>query len=188
MLIIESYKVEYKEQIQDICHATCWEHFKKNQKLQQCMNLMYVDYYMDFEPHNVLVAKDSESGNIAGYIVFSTNPKLYKEKNLKVFFPEILKRCFYLAIFHLICVNQSLKYDKIYGGGFHINISPDYQKQGAGKLLMDAAAKKLKDQNIQYMYLITASRKTTGYKFYTHIGFKEVHRYINGTIALAKPN
>ena len=65
-----------------------------------------------------------------------------------------------------------------------MNITPKYQKLGLGKRLLDVMAKHLSLYGNSYLYLITENKRTRGYGFYKHYGFKEVKKYFTGSLAL----
>ncbi len=185
-LIVDSYKEKDKETVRSICVQTAWKQFTRKPDHIRCVELMYVDYWLEQEPENVLVIRDTETGKAAGYIEASTDQEKFARVQKERYIPEILKRSWLLGNFHRICVGQSIKFDRKYGGGFHINIDPAYQGKKLGPVLMNAMAEHLAAKGIENMYLITQNRKTRGYGFYTHIGFKEVKRYWNGSVALVK--
>lgn len=184
---IEYFKEEYRRQIQKIVVDTAWKSLRKG-RYAECIKIMYVDYYLDYEPHNVLVAIDNETKQVAGYIVCSTDAKLFLESQRKIYIPKLRRLSLILSSFHKICVKKSHELDVLYGGGFHINVSVDFQSKGIGPSLMKSMATHLKANGVNHMYLITQNRKTKGYGFYTHIGFKEVKKYFLGSIALVIDN
>ena len=103
----------------------------------------------------------------------------------KIYLPEIRKRNFFLYIFQSICTAVAINLNNTYGGGaFHINIDDAHQGMKLGPKLLDALAQKLKETGYDHMWLVTQNRKTRGYGFYMHYGFREVKRYFLGSLAL----
>ena len=183
-VIIRYFKPSDRDGVRKICADTSAEIYRKKPKLRECMCNMFVDYYIEQEPENVLVAEDEESGYICGYIVASTNPDKFKEKQKKVYSPMIRKKRLYLGWFNSICAVVSADLDKTYGGGFHINIATDRQGEKLGPKLLTSMGVHHKNKGVKYLYLVTKNRKTRGYGFYSHYGFKEVKRYFLGSLAL----
>lgn len=184
MISIRQFKSEDRETIRKICADTAMGSFAKNKKKRSAVCLAYVDYYMDEEPQNVLVAVDADD-RVLGYIVCSTDTQLYQKKFKNTYLKKIGKYSFVLKVFTRFCLAVNEKFDKLYGtGGFHINISAESQGQKIGPMLMDSMAEKLRGQGVAHMWLVTKNRKTRGYGFYTHYGFREVRRLTFGSVAL----
>lgn len=61
---------------------------------------------------------------------------------------------------------------KEYPAHLHIDILPEYQRQGLGRKLMEALWAKLKDDGIPGVHLIMWSKNYEAKKFYLRIGFK----------------
>ncbi len=170
--------------IRNICKDTGRKSFQKSEKKRESICLMFMDYYLDYEPENVLVAVSD--GVPCGYIVCSTNKELYQQKMKEVYLPKIFKISFILGLFTKICLASAKKCDNLFnGGGFHINIAPTHQGLKLGPKLLTSMGKHLKDNGHKYMYLITQNRKTRGYGFYMHYGFFEGKKLMGGTLALA---
>lgn len=178
MVEIKSYQDVFREQIRNICMETAKKNYKKNDNV--C--LMFLDYYLDNEPENVFLAV--EENKVAGYIVCSTDASLYQEKMKSIYIPKLMKRSLILGIFSKICLKVSKKLDIKYSGGFHINITKDYQGLKLGPKLLNHLGNHLKNKGNRYMYLVTENKKTRGYGFYKHFGFDEAKHYIGGSIAL----
>ena len=184
MIEIRKYKEEYKNDIRKICADTAKGSFAKKPKKREAVCLTYIDYYLEYEPENVFVAYDIETNFACGYIVCSTNSDLYQEKFKKEYLPKIKKNSFILYLFTKICLRVSKKLDEKYSGGFHINIDSNYQGKKIGNLLLTACGQNLISKNVNYMYLVTENRKTRGYGFYMHFGFKETQKYFLGSLCL----
>lgn len=61
----------------------------------------------------------------------------------------------------------------------NLAVLPEYQGQGLGKKLMDAALKYFKDSGMLYAKIETLEQNEIGKSFYTKVGFKEVARQIH---------
>ncbi len=184
MIELRKYRTSDRDAVRKICIDTGAKSFQKKEDLRESLALMFVDYYLDFEPENVFVADDE--GQVCGYIVTSTNKKLFEEKCMDVLYPKIKKIRWWLGVFFKICTKSSLKMDEMLGGGgFHINIDEAHQGNKLGPKLLTTMGVHLKKKGFKYLYLITKNRKTRGYSFYSHYGFEEICTFGIGQPALA---
>ena len=184
MLKIRKFIEADRDAVRKICKDTGKKSFQKSQKKREAICHMFLDYYLDNEPDNVMVA--DYDGTVVGYIVCSTDKHKYQDKMKNVYKKKIAKLCWYLGIFTSFCISTSKKLDDLLGGGgFHTNIRPDFQGQKIGPKLLDALAIHLKNKGHKYMYLITGSRKTRGYGYYMHYGFFEYKKCFGSSLALA---
>lgn len=154
----------------------------KNAGKRECVCYMFLDYYLDYEPENVIVAVDD--GVVCGCIVGSTNPQQFLEKMKTQYLPKIAKVSFVWALFFKFCLKTNLVWDNRGGYGFHINIADGHQGKKIGTTLMQKAGENAKAQNKKFLYLVTANRKTIGYKFYHKLGFKETKKMFGGSILM----
>lgn len=183
-MIIRKYRKEDYEQVEKICMDTGKGSFAIKPKKRKAVALMYIDYNLEYEPEHIFVAE--EDGEIAGYICYGCD----LEKLRNAVYGELGKRVKKINVFYLwflkICTKTSLKLGKKYGGsGFHLNIAPKYQSRHLGPKLLSVLGKHLKEEmGYGKMYLVTESRKTRGYGFYTHYGFKEADHCGAGTLCL----
>ena len=182
MIKIEKYTDKYRDTIRKICADTAKGSFAKNPKKREAICNTYIDYYLDCEPQNVFVATDN--GVACGYVVCSTNSDLYQKQFKNIYLKQISKNSKILALFTRICLKVSKTLDDKYSGGFHINIDGEHQGKRIGNYLLTALGQHLLKNNVNYMYLVTKNRKTRGYGFYNHFGFKEVKKYFLGSLAL----
>ena len=183
MVTIRKFEEKDRNIIRKICMDTGKKSFQKSEKKRNFIALMWIDYYMDFEPDNIFVADDD--GTACGYVLCSTNRELFNNKMKEVYIPKVKKISFLLWLFSKITVKTSYKLDGKFGGGFHINIDDAHQGLKLGPKLLTTMGVHLKNKGLRYMYLVTANRKTRGYGFYKHFGFDEVGRCGGGSIALA---
>lgn len=179
---IRKFKLEDEEDVRKICMATANGKYAIKPKYQKLCCLMFLDYFLKYEPENCLVV--DEDGKVKGYIVCSVNRELFKSKMKQDLLKKIKKISLFHYLFTKICIATSDKMNKEYNGQFHINIAPDSQGKHYGPKLLDALAIHLNSIGQKHMYLITANNKTRGYSFYKHYGFYEAKKYFGGSIAL----
>lgn len=178
MLEIRKYQSKDYQAVKNICMETA----KKGFRNKEVVCWMFLDYYLESESEHAYVLINKEE--VIGYIVASTNADLYEKQIKEKWIPKIRKYSLFLGIFSKICLRVSKPLDKKYSGGFHMNITPKYQRLGLGKRLLDVMAKHLLLYGNSYLYLITKNKRTRGYGFYKHYGFKEVKKYFTGSLVL----
>ena len=183
MINFRKYQAKDRDNVRAINMMTNKKFLQKNDKMKEAGAMMFIDYYLDYEPENVIVAVD-ENDEAVGYCVTSTNKELMRDKMRTVYLPKISKTRWYLGVFTRFMINTSYKMDTRFGAGFHINIHPDYQGQKAGPKLLTEMGKHLKSLGFKQMYLVTQNRKTRGYGFYIHFGFKEAAKCAAGSLCL----
>ena len=154
----------------------------KNAGKRECVCYMFLDYYLKYEPDNVIVALDQ--GKVCGCIVGSTDVKKFTDKMKTEFLPKVAKVSKIWALFFRLCIRTNSKLDKCGGYGFHINIASGHQGKKIGTNLMQKAAENASIKGKKFMYLVTAGRKTVGYAFYSKLGFKEAKHMFGGSILM----
>jgi len=131
-------------------------------------------YYIEKEPQNCFVATDGET--VVGYILCAENSKHWAEVFQNEYIDEarsLLLRQFYKSIM----VYPLKHYDK-YPAHLHINVAPDYQRHGIGKMLMDTLISSLKEKGINGLMLSVDRNNTKGKNFYNKYGFKVLDKTI----------
>lgn len=178
MIEIRKYQVKDYQAVRQICMETA----KKGFRNKEVICWMFLDYYLESESEHAYVLIDKEV--VIGYIVASTNAKLYQKQMKEKWIPKIRRKSFILGLFSRISLRISNPLNKEYGGSFHMNITPKYQRLGLGKRLLDVLKEHLRIQGNSYLFCITENRRTRGYGFYKHYGFKTIKRYITGSLVL----
>jgi len=180
---IRAYRLGDRQTIRDICKDTANPKYANTEKKREAMCLMFLDYFLDFEPENCFVA--IEGGHPVGYVVCSTDPQKYDREFRERYIPLLMKISFVMMVFTRICLSTSNRLNKAYNGGLHINVDRSHQGLKIGPRLLSALSRHLQKNGYPYMYLVTQSKKTRGYRFFTHFGFREIGRCPGGSVALA---
>lgn len=181
-MIIRKYQPQDFYSVRKICMDTASKNFQSD-KRREFIATLFVDYYLHWESENVFVAE--ENGEVCGYIVCSTNKTLFNQKMKEIYLPKIKKISFFFWVFAKICVKTSWQLDsKLNSGGFHLNVSSKFQGKKIGPKLLNRLGQYLLDEGYSHMYLVTANKKTRGYGFYTHFGFKQFKKCGGNSIAL----
>ena len=179
-MLIRKFKAQDKNQVRKICMDTAAESFRKRAAKRELVARMFIDYNVDFEPENCLVAESN--GEILGYCAYCTDTEKLLEKTDAI--AKSIKNPVY-SLFFRACSSTSARLGKKYGGGgFHLNVKSEAQDRRIGSKLLAAMGLHLKSLGFKYMYLVTQNRKTRGYSFYSRYGFTEAQKCGLGSICL----
>ena len=181
-MVIRKYQKDDREEVVKICisQSTC----KKNEKNNQIICNLFLNYYLDYEPENIFVAEINNK--ICGYIVASAKNELFTLKMHSEYIQKTAKIDKFMSHIGRKIIKINNKEDKNGGFNFHINVKKGCEKQGIGKALMQTMQYHMKQIGKKYMYLVTRNRATDGYKFYSHIGFVEKQIYYYGGVLMVK--
>ena len=171
MYTIRKYKPSDKERLRFICKETTWDDNKKDVNKLDSIAVIYNDYFTEYESENIFVAVNEDDIPV-GYVICSSNFKLFKEKMLgdiknrvkNTYAPSLL--IFYATLISVMITK------KPYRTHLHIDILPEAQRTGLGTKLIDALCAHLKEKNIRNVSVLTIDTGSMGYKFYTKYGFR----------------
>ena len=122
------------------------------------------------EPSHTFVAVDNDT--VVGYVICASDYNEWKEK----FKNNYLDTCNdeNTVKFGEMTISSIKEYVEEYPAHLHINIHPNYQRQGIGGKLIDSLVTKLKEENIKGLMLDVAKNNEKGVSFYRKCGFKEI--------------
>ncbi|MBR5428716.1 MAG: GNAT family N-acetyltransferase [Clostridia bacterium] len=130
----------------------------------------YCDYYLEKEPQNCFVAAD-ENDRAIGYVICAENYGAYRPVFLKEYVPRIPAK----QLMHRIAARGSTilqnKYKKTYPAHLHIDVLPEYQRQGLGHKMVDALCAHLKEKGVRGVMLTVGTGNNVGRSFYEKYGF-----------------
>ena len=132
----------------------------------------FCDYYIEKEPENCFVLVDDDKA--VGYIICSENYDKYKEIFDREYLP--LTESLGEENYKWACESTILqnKYKKDYPAHLHIDILPEYQRQGWGGKLLIALFEHLRTKNIKGVMLTAGTENVNAGKFYSKYGFKQL--------------
>ena len=81
MYTIRKYTPADKERLRFICKETTWDDNKTDENKLDSIAVIYNDYFTEYEPENIFVAVNEDDIPV-GYVICSSNFKLFKEKML----------------------------------------------------------------------------------------------------------
>ncbi len=129
----------------------------------------FCDYYIEKEPQNCFVAVD-ETDRAIGYVICAAD----YDRFVPVLKSEYIARLspenpYYNAAIHSADGEEKHKAD--YPAHLHINILPEYQRQGLGHRLIDRLCEHLRKKGIPGVMLCVGALNKTGIGFYRKYGF-----------------
>jgi ribosomal protein S18 acetylase RimI-like enzyme len=183
-LSIEIRKLEKidEESLIDICFITGDSFLKKTYPDSYLFSLFWCLYYVWYEEDNCFVAYNTKSKKVIGYI-FSTLDTVKQEFNFKQKMTPIIKEKMkelkirsiraHLVTHFVINRPQTRKrkrFLKVYPAHLHINILPEYQRQGIGQKLMKSFENNLKEKEVIGFHLEVSANNKLGISFYEKYG------------------
>lgn len=140
----------------------------------------FCDYYIECEPQNCFVAANVNDRAI-GYIISASDFDAFAARFFDVYPKRILpNERLYQAALHAADLEQ--KYKTCFPAHLHINILPEYQRQGVGTALLDRLTMHLKNLGVPGVMLSAGEQNYNGHSFYRKYGFLELER-ANGDVA-----
>lgn len=132
----------------------------------------FCDYYIENEPENCFVLDDD--GKAVGYVICAENYDAYKKIFDEKYLP--LTEKFGDGRYEWARTSTDLHqmYKADYPAHLHIDILPEYQRQGWGGKLINALFEHLKSKNIKGVMLTTGKTNETACNFYKKHGFELV--------------
>jgi len=185
-LFVKIRKLERKDEeaLIDICFITGDPFLKKIFPNSYLFSLFWCLYYVWYEENNCFIAYDEKSKEVIGYI-FSTLDTLEQEENFKRKMTPLIKQKLKelkiksiqsRIVVHFI-INKPLtkKRKRLimeYPAHLHINILPEYQRQGIGHRLMIAFEANLREKGISGFHLEVSAKNKLGINFYEKYGLE----------------
>ncbi|WP_037465596.1 GNAT family N-acetyltransferase [Shimazuella kribbensis] len=183
--VIRKYEESDKEAIQEICYLTGYmgESAKNFWRHKQSFVEIWMSYYIDQEPNNIIVATmdDKVVGYLTGCLSTSTGPEMEK-----IMYAKIVKYGLFFRLgtadFLFRAMKDDWKHKQSAKGGFiderwpahlHINLLPSARGTGLAAILIDNWLTRLKKFNSSGCHLSTISQNTQAIKFFKKMGFRK---------------
>lgn len=171
--------------MQDICVATSWFANDDTPTNRAMLTAMYCDYYLDNQSQHCFVAVD-ETDTPVGYILCAVDVDDYDEKIEDLYLPLVRKisskQYFEFNASHKI----AQRYVRAgYTAHLHIDILPDYHRQGIGTQLVEALENHLKELYVEGIHLVCSAKNQNARAFYEKMGYQDID-YIVGAVVYGK--
>lgn len=173
-MIIRPYEEKDKENVRFVClnsEGPC----RMTESEQKYILTTYCNYYLENEGRNCFVAADENDKAIA-YIICTEDYDAYK----KIFDEEYVSRLdedmvvwgFNAREGALGSTKLQEKYKKDFPAHLHIDVLPEYHRQGIGHKLVDTLSAHLRAKGICGVMLTVGSKNERGKAFYNKYGFE----------------
>ncbi|MBQ6022925.1 MAG: GNAT family N-acetyltransferase [Clostridia bacterium] len=171
MTTIIPYEPKYKEDVRFVClnsEGPCAD----PPEVQNFVITTYCDYYIEREPENCFVAVNEEDRAVA-YIICAESFDRFES----VFYGTYASRLkgqkhVYKASMH--SADPQRKFKSEYPAHLHIDVLPQYQRQGLGHKLVDRLAEHLRAKRVPGVMLTVGSQNQVGQSFYRKYGFTQL--------------
>ena len=182
---IRPYQKKDFRYVQDICMATSKHSDSDTPENRAYLCALYCDYYLDNQAEFCFVAVDEEDIPI-GYILCAADATDYEENMQQLYLPLVRKVA---SGEYFRFAAESRMFQQYVSMGYtahlHINVLPDYQRQGLGTKLLDTVEQKLKELFVEGVYLVCARNNADARKFYESRGFEDID-YPTGLVVYGK--
>ncbi len=179
--MVRRYLEADRSSAEQICIETAHKNLKNTAPKREFLLIRYLNFYIENCPDNCFVAE--KDGKASGYVLCCPDSRFFKKE-----FPKFLKRHGLSFSQRFQCFGDTLIYQpfrKKYPAHLHIDILPEAQRQGFGKLLIETLCEKLKSQGKNGVMLAVSANNTNALKFYKATGFEKILR-LPGTYLLGK--
>ena len=167
MYSIRRYRPEDRADVEKICIETANGIFR-TRLMRRTLLETFLRYYTD--SGNCFVACDEDRA--VGYILFAKNYDSWKDSFLNGNVKRIGN-----PVGRLIAadtVKTPGKFSSDYPAHLHINILPEYQRQGLGMKLLDKLKDELRSSGVKGVMLCAGKGNEKGINFYRKSGFDEI--------------
>ena len=135
----------------------------------------YCNYYIENEGHNCFVAADEDDKAIA-YIICTENYDEYRKVFLEEYVPRLDESLTVWGFNAKQGATDSTtlqeKYKSDYPAHLHIDVLPEYHRQGIGHMLVNTLKEHLHSKGVCGVMLTVGSKNERGKAFYNKYGFE----------------
>ncbi|UCE12183.1 MAG: GNAT family N-acetyltransferase [Candidatus Heimdallarchaeota archaeon] len=199
MVQIRKYQPKDRDDVINICWKTGYMgddsagHFDD----RYLFGLLFCLYYVDYEPENCFVAVDEDRDKAIGYVLSSLNSEKQEKQFRKKIIPKIIRRAFLYTIWRYHRTfrvfwhfkktfqearepshNESLLAP--YPAHLHIDILPQYHRQGVGTKLMRCLESHFRTHNVKGAHLGTSEKNEKAIPFYKKLGYSVIYEGPSG--------
>lgn len=177
-MIIRPYEEKDKENVRFVCLNSEGE-CTMTETEQHFILTTYCNYYIEKEGRNCFVAADDNDRAIA-YIICTQDFDKYKETFLKEYVTKLPEGETVWGVNSRKLASGSVRLQEKYKNEFpahlHIDVLPEYHRQGIGHKLVDALAEHLKNKGVCGVMLTVGAGNTIGQGFYNKYGFELIEK------------
>ena len=172
MYQVRKFEAKDVDGVKAICLALADEEWKNNPLFAGALQDVFCRYYIEKEPENCFVAVD-ETDQIKGYVLGAKDFETYASD----FVEDIVKKSQNPVTQAMgpSSMEAIAPFSKDYPAHLHIDLLPECQGQGVGRMLLDTLAKHFRKQGIPGLLLDVAKDNTGAIAFYEKCGFSQLH-------------
>lgn len=178
MVKIRPLKEKDKKACEHICIVTAPPSFVDTEKHRKRNLLLYCDYYTRMREHSFVAVNENDEA--VGYIFCEPDCNRYKNEFKRVELKKLLRLGLAGYAWGKSEIASAMMCSKEYPGHMHIDILPEYQRQGVGHMLVDALKAHLAEIGVAGIHLGCGAKNEMGISFYKKYGFKELSRSVGG--------
>lgn len=177
-MIIRPYEEKDKENVRFICLNSEGE-CKMTETEQKYILTTYCDYFIEQEGRNCFVAVDENDRAIA-YIICAEDYDAYKKIFDEKYIPRLDEDMVVWGFNARKGADGSAKlqgkHKKDFPAHLHIDVLPEYHRQGIGHRLVDTLSAHLKAKEICGVMLTVGAANERGQAFYNKYGFEFIEK------------
>lgn len=170
--------------VEYVCRVTAGVEESPDPATKLIMTRMFSTYYVRESYNNSFVLAD-ENDKAVGYLLCEPDYKRFNKIFRKIDVPEISainKKSGFRAWTFPIPYNIL---GRKYPAHLHIDLLPEYQGKGYGKIMIETLLDDLKEKNVKGIMLMASAQNTGAIRFYTRLGFKTLLSAL-GTVVMVK--
>lgn len=181
-MTIRPYQTKDYRYVEDICMKTSWLADEDTPTNRAMLCSLYCHYYVENQSQTCFVAVDDNDVPV-GYVLCAPDADDYAEQMENNYLPLVRKLSsseYYKAV-----AEQKIAKRYISDGftaHLHIDILPQYQRQGLGTQLIDALTEKLTQMCVEGVRLVCAIKNDVARKFYEKMGFDDIDYHVGAVV------
>ncbi|NPE08133.1 MAG: GNAT family N-acetyltransferase [Asgard group archaeon] len=187
-IVIQKLERKNEDALIDICFITGDKFLKKTFPNPYLFSLFWCLYYVRYETNNCFVVFDLKTKKVVGYILSTLNTEIQeedfkekmapiiKQKMKELHIRSLRSRLVALFVMNKPKTKKRKRFLNEYPGHLHIDILPDYQRQGFGHRLMNTLESHFKEKCVTGYHLEVSSNNKLGISFYRKYGLELISK------------
>ena len=172
MVFIRKYEEKDRADVQFVNHNSEGPEEVPDFLTGQFYHNTFCNYYIEHEPENCFVLDDN--GRAVGYIICAENFDRFKEIYDRDYLPRSNTFGEDRYEWASTAYNCQEKFKNEYPAHLHIDILPEYQRQGWGGKLLTTLFEHLRSKGIKGVMLTAGTGNVNAGKFYSKYGFEQL--------------
>lgn len=172
MYQVRKFEAKDAEEVKKVCIDLADEEWRNNPLFAEALQDVFCRYYIEKEPENCFVAVDTH-GQVKGYVLGAKNYETYASG----FMENIIKKSQnpVTQAMGSSSMEAIAPFSREYPAHLHIDLLPECQGQGIGRILVETLAEHFKKQGVPGLLLDVAKNNTRAIAFYEKSGFSQIH-------------